>query len=260
MAKDGFLAARLMGAPGAHGGATPVYLASDEWSFDGAELPSTAGSSPVDEPRRYVGEDHASRPAHDAGRVRALERKLLRRGSGSTSAGVWVPRRQPRSRAGEVSCCGEKGPESTFKNILCGSSAGRGRSFSTISLIGMAVPMPTLSASPRFHQSQLFPELTVAENIHPPGCDAAWPRDWARMRAQSQSCWPTFLGAIQPTTRVHNSRWASARVEIAKAVHRASSLLILTNHDIAEPAEPRRLFEVVKSLRGRVRIIYIPLS
>ena len=114
------------------------------------------------------------------------------------------------------------------------------------------------------HQElSLFGNLTVAENIHlphlPQRAGLRRPQGDARQRA-ARCCRSCSGTAIDPGAEVETlSLGERQMVEIAKSIHRSSSLLILDEPTTClSLPERQRLFEVVRRLAGRgFGIIYI---
>jgi ABC-type sugar transport system ATPase subunit len=169
--------------------------------------------------------------------------------------------------AGEVlMLVGENGAgKSTLKNILSGliaPDAGeivfKGRSYRAFS----TADVDHLGIGTIHQELSLFGNLSVAENIHLPHLRRHGGLvDWASMRKTARSLLEGTLGAaIDPTTNVERLSLGERQlVEIAKAIHHSSSLLILDEPTTClSIPERRRLIEVVRRLRGRgYGIIYI---
>jgi ABC-type sugar transport system ATPase subunit len=191
-------------------------------------------------------------------------------GIGKKYSGTWVLRDVSFSVApGEVvALVGENGAgKSTLKNIMCGlvaPDAGaiviRGREITRLTTgdaraLGIAAIHQELS---------LFPNLSVAENIHigvgslPTHLGLI---KIAEMREESRRLLGDFfdtpLDASAPVEKL--SLGERQLVEVAKALHRASTMLILDEPTTSlSLPERRRLFDVVRRLRQRgYALIYI---
>jgi ribose transport system ATP-binding protein len=155
--------------------------------------------------------------------------------------------------------------KSTLKNILSGlvaPDAGQ------VHLAGRVATRLSAADADRFgigtiHQElSLFENLSVAENIHLPHLPQRLGRvDRRKMEAQARSVLHDRLGAaIDPWTQVEElSLGERQMVEIAKAIHRSSSLLILDEPTTCLSLQERtRLFQAVRRLREQgYAIIYI---
>jgi ABC-type sugar transport system ATPase subunit len=161
---------------------------------------------------------------------------------------------------------GENGAgKSTLKNILSGLVApDSGR----VHLAGSTASRFSAAAADRFgigtsHQElSLFENLSVAENIHLPHLPHRLGRvDRRKMEAQTRSVlWERLDAAIDPWTSVEElSPGERQMVEIAKAIHRSSSLLILDEPTTCLSLHERaRLFQALRRMREQGRaIIYI---
>jgi len=189
-------------------------------------------------------------------------------GIGKSYGGVWVLRGATLSVApGEVvALVGENGAgKTTLKNVVCGLVAPnegaiifRGRRYRGLStnearILGIAAIHQELS---------LFPNLTVAENIH---IDALPTRfgivDMKSALREAQRFISEILGSeINPREQVGRLSLGERQlVEIAKALNRASTMLILDEPTTSlSIPERKRLFEVVARLRERgYALIYI---
>jgi len=172
--------------------------------------------------------------------------------------------RQGRSGA----LVGENGAgKSTLKNILCGLVAPdegaivfEGQEFSHLTTsdardLGIAAIHQELS---------LFPNLSVAENIYI-GVGSLPTHhglvDIARMRAESRRLLgEVFQDPLDPSQPVSKLSLGERQlVEVAKALRRASTLLILDEPTTSlSLPERRRLFDVVRGLRQRgYALVYI---
>ncbi len=170
-------------------------------------------------------------------------------------------------RPGEVvMLVGENGAgKSTLKNILCGVIAPDA---GTIEFFGRTYPALSTALADRLgigtiHQElSLFGNLSVAENIHLPHLPRrAGLVDRKAMRATAATLLQDLLGsAIDPMAEVDALSLGERQlVEIAKSIHRSSSLLILDEPTTClSLPERQRLFEVVRRLRTRgFGILYI---
>jgi ABC-type sugar transport system ATPase subunit len=170
-------------------------------------------------------------------------------------------------RSGEIMMLvGENGAgKSTLKNILSGLQAPSGGSLSVkgeqcarftpdqVSSFGIGTIHQELS---------LFANLSVAENIFMPDLLGRHGRvAWKEMRGvATRLLRDTLSSDINPDSNVGSLSLGERQVvEIAKAVHRASSLLILDEPTTClSIPERQRLFDVVRRLRSAgYGIIYI---
>lgn len=191
-------------------------------------------------------------------------------GVGKSFAGQWVLRGASFSiRRGElVALVGENGAgKSTLKNILCGLLAPDEGS---ITLNGKShVRITTDDARAvgiaAIHQElSLFPNLSIAENIHmgvgsfPTGLGLL---DRRSMRATTRDLLGEFFDReIDPNQPVERLSLGERQlVEVGKALHRASAMLILDEPTTSlSLPERQRLFEVTRRLRSRgYALIYI---
>ncbi|MCB1486592.1 MAG: sugar ABC transporter ATP-binding protein [Bauldia sp.] len=191
-------------------------------------------------------------------------------GVGKNFAGVWVLRDATFSvRPGElVALVGENGAgKSTLKNILCGllapdegSIALNGKEQSRITPedargLGIAAIHQELS---------LFPNLSIAENINM-GLGSFPTRAGLLNRRAMRETTRELLGEFferevdpgEPVERL--SLGERQLVEVGKALHRASTMLILDEPTTSlSLPERERLFEVTRRLRSRgYALIYI---
>jgi ABC-type sugar transport system ATPase subunit len=170
-------------------------------------------------------------------------------------------------RPGEVvMLVGENGAgKSTLKNILCGVIAP---DVGVIGFLGRSYTALSTALADRLgigtiHQElSLFGNLSVAENIHLPHLPyRAGLVDREAMRAAVATLLRDLLGsAIDPAADVDALSLGERQlVEIAKSIHRSSSLLILDEPTTClSLPERQRLFDVVRRLRTRgFGIIYI---
>ena len=162
---------------------------------------------------------------------------------------------------------GENGAgKSTLKNILSGliaPDAGEirfsGQSYSAFN----ANDADRLGIGTIHQELSLFGNLSVAENIHMPHIphQRSGLVDWKEMRATASVLLGENLGTgIDPIAEVDTLSLGERQlVEIAKAIHRSSSLLILDEPTTClSLPERRRLFDVVRRLRDQnYGIIYI---
>jgi ribose transport system ATP-binding protein len=161
---------------------------------------------------------------------------------------------------------GENGAgKSTIKNILSGLIAPDS---GAVRLAGRTLAALSPADADRFgigtiHQElSLFENLCVAENIHLPHLPQRFGRvDRRRMEAQTRAVLHERLGAaIDPWALVEDlSLGERQMVEIAKAIHRSSSLLILDEPTTCLSLPERaRLFDAVRRLRDHgYAIVYI---
>jgi ABC-type sugar transport system ATPase subunit len=165
-----------------------------------------------------------------------------------------------------VMLVGENGAgKSTLKNILCGvitPDAGAidffGRTYTALS----TALADRLGIGTIHQELSLFGNLSVAENIHLPHLShRAGLVDRMAMRATAQTLLRDLLGSgIDPMAEVDTLSLGERQlVEIAKSIHRSSSLLILDEPTTClSLPERQRLFEVVRRLKGRgFGILYI---
>jgi ribose transport system ATP-binding protein len=189
-------------------------------------------------------------------------------GISKTFAGIPVLQKVSFSvRRGEIlMLVGENGAgKSTLKNILSGLAAP---DTGEVHLAGKVMTRLSAADAGNFgigtlHQElSLFENLSVAENIHLPHLPQrlGWV-DRRRMEAQARSVLHQRLGAgIDPWKQVGElSLGERQMVEIAKAIHRSSSLLILDEPTTClSLGERARLFHAVRHLRQQgYAIIYI---
>jgi ABC-type sugar transport system ATPase subunit len=167
-----------------------------------------------------------------------------------------------------VALMGENGAgKSTLKNILCGLVApdsGRlvvnGKAYARLSTedareLGIAAIHQELS---------LFPNLSVAENVHI-GVGSMPMRlgliDQTRMRQRAVGLLKDFLDdEVDPDQLVESLSLGERQlVEVAKALHRASAMLIFDEPTTSlSVRERRRLFDIVRRLRdSHYALIYI---
>ena len=161
---------------------------------------------------------------------------------------------------------GENGAgKSTLKNILSGliaPDAGEVH-FAESTLTALSTADAEHFGIGTIHQElSLFENLTVAENIHLPHLPQRFGRvDRRRMAAQAGAILHGRLGTqIDPAADVEElSLGERQMVEIAKAIHRSSSLLILDEPTTClSLPERERLFAAVTRLREQgYAIIYI---
>jgi ABC-type sugar transport system ATPase subunit len=155
--------------------------------------------------------------------------------------------------------------KSTLKNILSGLVAP---DTGQVHLAGRVATRLSAVNADRFgigtiHQElSLFENLSVAENIHLPHLPQRLGRvDRRTMEAQTRSVLRERLGAsIDPWTPVEElSLGERQMVEIAKAIHRSSSILILDEPTTCLNLHERaRLFSAVRRLRKQgYAIIYV---
>ena len=200
----------------------------------------------------------------------AEENPLIRvDGVGKSYSGVWVLKDASFhvARGEIVALMGENGAgKSTLKNILCGlASPDAG----TIAFDGATYPRLTPQDARRLgiaaiHQElSLFPNLSVAENVHM-GVGSLPTRlglvDAAAMTRETRRLLTDFLETVDPALPVDRLSLGERQlVEVAKALHRASSMLIFDEPTTSlSLPERRRLFDVVRGLRDRgYAIIYI---
>jgi ABC-type sugar transport system ATPase subunit len=197
------------------------------------------------------------------------EQPLLRAAGVSKSfAGVPVLRDVSLSvTRGEIlMLVGQNGAgKSTLKNILSGLVAP---DTGQVHLAGRVATRLSAVNADRFgigtiHQElSLFENLSVAENIHLPHLPQRLGRvDRRTMEAQTRSVLRERLGAsIDPWTPVEElSLGERQMVEIAKAIHRSSSILILDEPTTCLNLHERaRLFSAVRRLRKQgYAIIYV---
>jgi len=170
-------------------------------------------------------------------------------------------------RSGEVlMLVGENGAgKSTLKNILSGLQAPSGGMLEVKGHLCDRLTPDQVSAFGigTIHQElSLFANLSVAENIFMPNLPERRGRvDWKAMRAVAAKLLRETLGSdIDPGAQVGSLSLGERQlVEIAKAVHRASSLLILDEPTTClSIPERQRLFDIVRRLRkAGYGIVYI---
>jgi ABC-type sugar transport system ATPase subunit len=197
------------------------------------------------------------------------EQPLLRAAGVSKSfAGVPVLRDVSLSvTRGEIlMLVGQNGAgKSTLKNILSGLVAPDS---GQVHLAGRVATRLSTANADRFgigtiHQElSLFENLSVAENIHLPHLPQRLGRvDRRKMEAETRSVLRERLGAsIDPWTPVEElSLGERQMVEIAKAIHRSSSILILDEPTTCLNLHERaRLFSAVRRLRKQgYAIVYV---
>jgi ABC-type sugar transport system ATPase subunit len=191
-------------------------------------------------------------------------------GVGKNYSGIWVLKDVSFTVSpGEVVVLmGENGAgKSTLKNIICGlvapdagSIAFAGKQYSRLTnhdarALGIAAMHQELS---------LFSNLSVAENVHM-GVGGLPTRagliDGAAMSRETLRLLSDFFEtAIDPSQPVERLSLGERQlVELAKALHRASTMLILDEPTTSlSLPERRRLFNVVRRLRERgYALIYI---
>lgn len=165
-----------------------------------------------------------------------------------------------------VTLVGENGAgKSTLKNILSGllqPDAGE-IVFDGTSYAGLTTDDAARLGIGTIHQElSLFGNLSVAENVHMPLIPhvGTWV-DWRAMNAATAELLSGVLEtAIDPTAEVDSLSLGERQlVEIAKAIHRSSSVLILDEPTTCLGLQERRhLFDVVGRLRRQdYGIIYI---
>lgn len=191
-------------------------------------------------------------------------------GIGKNYSGNWVVRDVSFAvSAGEVvALLGENGAgKSTLKNILCGLVAPDAGSISfqdkTFSRL-TTVLASTLGIAAIHQELSLFPNLSIAENIHM-GVGMLPMRGWLVDNAAMNREAISLLGELfdkevdpgQPVERL--SLAERQLVEVAKALHRASTMLIFDEPTTSlSLPERRRLFDVVRRLRGHgYALVYI---
>ena len=191
-------------------------------------------------------------------------------GIGKNYSGTWVLRDVSFSVApGEVvALVGENGAgKSTVKNIVCGlvaPDAGtivfQGREISRLT----TADARALGIAAIHQELSLFPNLSVAENINIgvgslPTHLGLIKR--AQMREESQRLLGEFFDTpLDPDAPVERLSLGERQlVEVAKALHRASTMLILDEPTTSlSLPERRRLFDVVRRLRQRgYALVYI---
>ncbi|MBX3566468.1 MAG: sugar ABC transporter ATP-binding protein [Rhizobiaceae bacterium] len=191
-------------------------------------------------------------------------------GVGKSFAGVRVLRNVSFSlRRGElVALVGENGAgKSTLKNILCGLLAP---DEGTITVNGKAQSRITpddareLGIAAIHQELSLFPNLSIAENIHmgvgsfPTGLGLL---DRRSMKTKTRDLLGGFFEReIDPDEPVERLSLGERQlVEVGKALHRASAMLILDEPTTSlSLPERQRLFEVTRQLRTRgYALIYI---
>jgi len=191
-------------------------------------------------------------------------------GVGKSFSGQWVLRDASFSvRRGElVALVGENGAgKSTLKNILCGLLAPDEGS---IRLNGKAHARITaddargLGIAAIHQELSLFPNLSIAENIHmgvgsfPTGLGLL---DRRSMAAKTRELLGGFFDReIDPDEPVERLSLGERQlVEVGKALHRASAMLILDEPTTSlSLPERQRLFQVTRELRDRgYALVYI---
>ena len=165
-----------------------------------------------------------------------------------------------------VMLVGENGAgKSTLKNVLSGLIAPDA---GEVHFAGRMLAALSPADADRFgigtiHQElSLFENLSVTENIHLPHLPRRLGRlDRRRMAARARAVLHDRLGAeIDPWTAVEDLSLGERQiVEIAKAIHRSSSLLIFDEPTTCLSLRERaRLFDAVRRLRDQgYAIIYI---
>lgn len=191
-------------------------------------------------------------------------------GVAKSYAGVWVLKDVSFSvEAGQVvALVGENGAgKSTLKNILCGLVAPDA---GTLAVAGTTFQRLTPDDARRLgigaiHQElSLFPNLSIAENVHI-GVGSLPTRlgliQAATMREQSLQLLGDFLeDGVEPNRLVETLSLGERQlVEVAKALHRASAMLIFDEPTTSlSVRERKRMFDVVQRLRASgYGIIYI---
>lgn len=189
---------------------------------------------------------------------------------GKAYSGIWVVRDVSFSVAtGEVvALMGENGAgKSTLKNILCGLVApdAGSISFRDKTYSRLTVDVAGANGIAAIHQElSLFPNLSIAENIHM-GVGTLPKRhglvDNAAMNRDAVALLrDLFDRAVDPAQPVERLSLAERQlVEVAKALHRASSMLIFDEPTTSlSLPERRRLFDVVRRLRAQgYALVYI---
>jgi adhesin HecA-like repeat protein len=169
-------------------------------------------------------------------------------------------------RAGEIhALVGENGAgKSTLIKVLGGAvtpDAGR------VTLDGRPLPFGNPAESRRrgvdviYQEFTLVPELSAAENIYLGREPSRGPLvDSGRMRARAQEHLDALGAAVSASDRVAALSVAHQQmVEIARALSARSKLLVLDEPTATlTPADTRKLFEVLRTLRGQgLAIVYI---
>lgn len=219
------------------------------------------GDEAIEPVAKNLGASGAPESATD-GQLLALE------GIGKSYSGVSVLKDVAFSvkRGETVVLVGENGAgKSTLKNILCGLTAPdvgtitfHGKSYSRFS----TADATALGIAAIHQELSLFANLSVAENIW---IDALPVRnglvDTGALRSSSLRLLADLFGSgINPSEPVERLSLGERQlVEIAKAVRRASTLLILDEPTASlSIPERRRLFDVVARLKERgYGLIYI---
>ena len=191
-------------------------------------------------------------------------------GVGKNYSGVWVLRDASFSvsRGEVVVLVGENGAgKSTLKNIVCGLVAPdvgsiviEGKSYSQLT----PEDARSLGIAAIHQELSLFPNLSIAENVHM-GIGTLPTRaglvDRAAMAEETSRLLSDFFRSpVDPRMTVERLSLGERQlVEIAKALHRASTMLILDEPTTSlSLPERRRLFDVVQGLRQRgYALIYI---
>jgi ABC-type sugar transport system ATPase subunit len=191
-------------------------------------------------------------------------------GVGKSFAGVWVLRDVTFSvRPGElIALVGENGAgKSTLKNILCGLIAPDEGSISFNGKVHARITPEDargLGVAAIHQELSLFPNLSIAENIHM-GV-ASFPTragllDHRSMAGKTRDLLSEFFDReIDPDEPVERLSLGERQlVEVGKALHRASAMLILDEPTTSlSLPERQRLFEVTRRLRSRgYALIYI---
>jgi ABC-type sugar transport system ATPase subunit len=189
---------------------------------------------------------------------------------GKTYSGVWVLKDASFSvgRGEIVVLVGENGAgKSTLKNIICGLAAPdvgaidiQGKSYSHLT----PQDARSLGIAAIHQELSLFPNLSIAENVHM-GIGTLPTRaglvDRAAMAQETSRLLSEFFRSpVDPRTPVERLSLGERQlVEIAKALRRASTMLILDEPTTSlSLPERRRLFDVARGLRERgYGLIYI---
>jgi ABC-type sugar transport system ATPase subunit len=191
-------------------------------------------------------------------------------GVGKSYSGVWVLKDASFSvsRGEVVVLMGENGAgKSTLKNILCGliapdagSLVFKGKEHTRLT----SDDARALGIAAMHQELSLFPNLSVAENVHMGVGTLPMRRgliDRAAMREATlrllSELLDTEVDPDQPVERL--SLGERQLVELTKALHRASTMLILDEPTTSlSLPERRRLFNVVRRLRERgYALLYI---
>jgi ABC-type sugar transport system ATPase subunit len=191
-------------------------------------------------------------------------------GLSKSYSGVWVLKDASFtvSRGEVVVLMGENGAgKSTLKNILCGLIAP---DLGSIVFEGKQYPRLTsqdargLGIAAMHQELSLFPNLSIAENVHMGVGTLPTHRgliDRAEMTQETLRLLSDFFEtAVDPNQPVERLSLGERQlVELAKALHRASTMLILDEPTTSlSLPERRRLFNVVRRLRERgYALIYI---